>query len=74
MMKVYREGARRILAGQKKKSTILITSGGVGEICWLGKVLTAKRMPECQSGLGFQGSGVVEKLRTGVDNVVEFGW
>jgi hypothetical protein len=28
MMKFYREEARRILAGQKKLSTILITSAG----------------------------------------------
>jgi len=45
-MKFYREGARRILAGPKKMSTILITV----RKCiwnWLGaKMLTAKRMPE----------------------------
>jgi hypothetical protein len=44
MMKVYSEGARRILTGQKKLSTILITRRGQGRDAFEGKMLTAKRM------------------------------
>jgi hypothetical protein len=44
MMKFYREGARRILTGQKKLSTILIT----GQCRWwsecAGKMLTGKKI------------------------------
>ena len=46
-MKVYREGARRILAGQKKLSTILITGIGARNTYRSHeKTLTAKRMSE----------------------------
>jgi hypothetical protein len=50
MMKFYREGARRILAGQKKKSTIEITAwcGSWDERA--GKMLTGKRIAENPGG------------------------
>jgi hypothetical protein len=45
-MKFYREGARRILAGQKKMSTILITLRVESRALLVRKMLTAKRMAE----------------------------
>jgi hypothetical protein len=58
MKKFYKEGARRILAGQKKKSTILITLRGAARNLLNRKTLTAKRMAEKACGA----SGSVRRL------------
>jgi hypothetical protein len=44
MMKFYREEASRILAGQKKMSTILMAKCGTARNPFHRKTLTAKRM------------------------------
>jgi hypothetical protein len=55
MRKFYRQEARRILAGQKKMSTILITGWGEAVFAFSGKGLTVKRMPEKPDGTGLLG-------------------
>jgi len=67
MMKFYREGARRILAGQKKMSTILITSRGTSGSPFKGKKLTGSERARKCAGQGVWRDVVVEKLRMGVD-------
>jgi hypothetical protein len=67
MEKFYKEGARRILAGQKKKSTTLIALCGAARNPFTRIVLTAKRMAEKACGARDTGQGVVEKLRIGVE-------
>jgi hypothetical protein len=67
MMKFYKEGARRILAGQKKKSTILITSRGTRGSPLTGKKLTGRGWAGRRAGQGMRRDWVVEKLRMGVD-------
>jgi hypothetical protein len=52
MMKFYRQEARRILAGQKKLSTILITCEEGSRFLEDGNLLTAKRMAEKPHGVG----------------------
>jgi hypothetical protein len=65
MMKFYKEGARRILAGPKKMSTILITAWKSVRN-WLGaKMLTAKQMPENAYWTSVSGSPVCGKAEEG---------
>jgi hypothetical protein len=66
MMKFYK-GARRILAGQKKMSTILIAKGNTMGSPLTGKKLTGSEWAGRPAGQGIQSGGVVEKLRMGVD-------
>jgi hypothetical protein len=49
MRKFYREEARRILAGSKKLSTILITGQGGAHSSFREKKLTGKRMAKSQA-------------------------
>jgi hypothetical protein len=66
MMKFYK-GASRILAGQKKMSTILITWRRTTGSPLTGKKLTGRESAGRCAGHGIQHGGVVEKLRMGVD-------
>jgi hypothetical protein len=61
MRKFYRQEARRILAGQKKMSTILITERGAAVFAFSGKRLTVKRMPENVYGTGLLGVAALWK-------------
>jgi len=72
MMKFYK-GASRILAGQKKMSTILIAWRGTMGSPFTGNKLTGCEWARSGAGRGIQRGGVVEKLRMGVDNSAEAG-
>jgi hypothetical protein len=75
MMKVYREGARRILAGQKKLSTILITARGAEPPTVPMKNVDSKADDrERPIGQGGQPDAFVENLRIGVDNSAVTEW
>jgi hypothetical protein len=70
MMKFYRQGARRILAGQKKMSTILITLRVQLRKPCIRKMLTGQRISESARWPRLIRMELVEKLRIGVDNEV----
>jgi hypothetical protein len=71
MRKFYRQGARRILAGPKKMSTILITPREAAVWWFARKMLTENECPEMPTRHGLRRSWIVEKLRMEVDNVGE---
>jgi hypothetical protein len=74
MRKFYKEGARRILAGQKKKSTIQIALCGAVRNPFAGIVLTAKRMAEKARGARDTGQGVCGKAEDGSGKMGHFFW
>jgi hypothetical protein len=65
MLKFYRQEARRILAGQKKLSTILITSLRRSRKPFKRIVLTAKRMGESPCWGGVSGGSRCGKAEDG---------
>jgi len=69
MMKFYRLEARRILAGQKKLSTILITPARAAVFSARGKRLTGKAIARTPVQRESRRGALVEKLRMGVDNM-----
>jgi hypothetical protein len=67
-MKFYRQKARRILAGQKKLSTILITGWGVALNPFSRKMLIDGEPARARGRTRRSASCIVEKLRMEVDN------